>query len=41
MLHRTKDMQAETIGATGGVIGHVKDFYFDDTTEIRPSRPHG
>ena len=30
MLHRMKDLEGYTIGATDGVIGHVKDFYFDD-----------
>jgi hypothetical protein len=25
-----KDLEGYTIGATDGVIGHVKDFYFDD-----------
>ena len=30
MLHRMKDMEGYAIGATDGLIGHVKDFYFDD-----------
>jgi hypothetical protein len=30
MLHSMKDLEGYTIGATDGVIGHVKDFYFDD-----------
>jgi uncharacterized protein YrrD len=30
VLHRMKDLEGYTIGATDGVIGHVKDFYFDD-----------
>jgi len=25
-----KDMEGSTIGATDGIIGRVKDFYFDD-----------
>lgn len=30
MLHRMKDLEGYTIGAIDGMIGHVKDFYFDD-----------
>jgi len=30
MLRSIKDMEGATIGATDGVIGRVKDFYFDD-----------
>lgn len=30
MLHRLKDLKGYKIGATDGIIGHVKDFYFDD-----------
>jgi hypothetical protein len=30
MLRNMKDMEDYTIGATDGVIGRVKDFYFDD-----------
>ncbi|MEC5409937.1 PRC-barrel domain-containing protein [Paraburkholderia sp. MPAMCS5] len=30
MLRSTKDLEDYAIGATDGVIGHVKDFYFDD-----------
>ena len=30
MLRSVKDMQAYTIRATDGTIGHVKDLYFDD-----------
>jgi hypothetical protein len=30
MLRSMKDMEGYTIGATDGIIGHVKDFYFDD-----------
>jgi hypothetical protein len=30
MLHSIKEMENYSIGATDGVIGHVKDFYFDD-----------
>ena len=30
MLHRTKDLEDYTINAIDGIIGHVKDFYFDD-----------
>jgi hypothetical protein len=28
MLRQTKDLQDHTIGATDGVIGGVKDFFF-------------
>ena len=31
MLRSTKDLENYAIGATDGHIGHVKDFYFDDT----------
>lgn len=30
MLRSMKDLEDDTIGATDGTIGHVKDFYFDD-----------
>jgi hypothetical protein len=30
MLHPMKDMEGYAIGATDGLIGNVKDFYFDD-----------
>jgi hypothetical protein len=30
MLRSMKDMEEYTIGATDGIIGQVKDFYFDD-----------
>lgn len=30
MLRSMKDMEGSTIGATDGIIGRVKDFYFDD-----------
>lgn len=30
MLRSTKDLEGYAIGATDGVIGHVKDLYFDD-----------
>ncbi len=30
MLRSVKEMEGYAIGATDGVIGHVKDFYFDD-----------
>ena len=30
MLHGMTDMKGSAIGATDGLIGHVKDFYFDD-----------
>lgn len=30
MLRSMKDLEGYTIAATDGVIGHVKDFYFDD-----------
>ena len=30
MLRSMKDMEDYTIGATDGIIGHVKDFYLDD-----------
>ena len=30
MLRRMKDLEGYTIGATDGIIGQVKDFYFDD-----------
>ena len=30
MLRSMKDMEDYTIGATDGLIGHVKDYYFDD-----------
>ena len=30
MLRNTNDLQGYAIGATDGLIGHLKDFYFDD-----------
>ena len=30
MLRNTKDIENCVIGATDGIIGHVKDLYFDD-----------
>jgi hypothetical protein len=30
MLRRMKDMEGYSIGATDGIIGRVKDYYFDD-----------
>jgi hypothetical protein len=30
MLRSMKDMEDYTIGATDGIIGRVKDLYFDD-----------
>jgi hypothetical protein len=30
MLRSIKDMEGSTIGATDGIIGRVRDFYFDD-----------
>ena len=30
MLRNTKELEGYAIGASDGVIGHVKDFYFDD-----------
>jgi PRC-barrel domain len=30
MLRSIRDMEHYSIGATDGVIGRVKDFYFDD-----------
>jgi len=34
VLHRVKDLEGYTIGALDGVIGHVKDFYFDDESWV-------
>ena len=34
MLRSVKDIEDYTIGATDGIIGRVKDFYFDD--DARP-----
>jgi hypothetical protein len=34
MLHSMKDLEGYTIGALDGIIGHVKDFYFDDHTWV-------
>ena len=34
MLHRMKDLEGYTIAAVDGVIGHVKDFYFDDESWV-------
>jgi len=30
MLHSIKDLEDYAIRASDGIIGHVKDFYFDD-----------
>lgn len=30
MLYKTKELQGHQLHATDGLIGHVKDFYFDD-----------
>jgi hypothetical protein len=30
VLHSIHDLEGYTIGAIDGMIGHVKDFYFDD-----------
>lgn len=30
MLHRLRELEAYTVNAIDGIIGHVKDFYFDD-----------
>lgn len=34
MLRRMKDMEGYSIAATDGVIGHVKDYYFDDSAWV-------
>ncbi|MEO8921879.1 MAG: PRC-barrel domain-containing protein [Caldimonas sp.] len=34
MLRSAKDIEGFAVGATDGVIGHVKDFYFDDKTWV-------
>lgn len=34
MLRSMKDMEGYSIGATDGIIGQVKDFYFDDDTWV-------
>ena len=34
MLRNMNDLEGDTIRATDGVIGHVKDFYFDDAAWI-------
>ena len=34
MLRSVKDLDALAVEATDGVIGHVKDFYFDDTSWV-------
>ena len=34
MLRNMKDMEDYTIGATDGIVGRVKDFYFDDNTWV-------
>jgi hypothetical protein len=38
MLRSMKDMEYYTIGATDGIIGRVRDFYFDDEGETGASR---
>ncbi len=34
MLRDLSDLHGRTLGATDGPIGHVKDFYFDDTSWV-------
>lgn len=34
MLRRMKDMEGYCISATDGIVGHVKDYYFDDETWV-------
>jgi hypothetical protein len=34
MLRRMKDMEGYSIAATDGIIGHVKDYYFDDAAWV-------
>jgi uncharacterized protein YrrD len=34
VLHIIKDLEGFTIGAIDGMIGHVKDFYFDDQSWV-------
>ncbi len=34
MLRSMKDMEYYTIGATDGIIGRVRDFYFDDESSV-------
>ena len=34
MLRNLSDLHGRTLGATDGPIGHVKDFYFDDTSWV-------
>ncbi|MEO7056316.1 MAG: PRC-barrel domain-containing protein [Caldimonas sp.] len=34
MLRNAKEMEGYAVGATDGVIGHVKDFYFDDAAWV-------
>lgn len=39
VLRSAKDLERSAVGATDGVIGHVKDFYFDDETLIVRYQP--
>ena len=34
MLRRIETMEGYSIAATDGLIGHVKDFYFDDAAWV-------
>lgn len=34
MLRRMKDMEGYSISATDGIVGQVKDYYFDDETWV-------
>lgn len=34
MMRRMKDMEGYSIAATDGIIGHVKDYYFDDAAWV-------
>ena len=34
MLHHIKELYGNTLAASDGAIGHVKDFYFDDQTWV-------
>jgi hypothetical protein len=34
MLRSMKDMEHYTLGATDGIIGRVRDFYFDDESWV-------
>jgi hypothetical protein len=42
MLRSMKDTEAYTIGAVDGIVGRVRDFYFDDaawSSDILSSEP--